>query len=153
MVRTEREVIMLDYSQFRIRDYEYWTLYLHSNQCYLGRSYVWLRRPGEMQRLSDLAQKERYELWNFILAGYEAALDRLLWRPDHMNYAWLGNEFSVHQGHGCMHLIPRYKCPVLFAGLEFCDNQWGENYAPYPKTKLSQIVLFDIRDALRKELA
>mgnify|MGYP001609300747 CR=1 FL=1 len=105
-----------------------------------------------MQRLSDLTREELYELMIFVLPPYEKAIDHL-WRPDHMNYAWLGNESHVHQGHGHMHLIPRYKHPVLFAGLEFHDDQWGKNYAPYPKLGLPQSTLFMIRDALRKELA
>ena len=144
---------MPNYEELKIKDYQYWTLYLHGNQCYLGRSYAWLRRAGGMQRLSDLTNEERYELFVFVLGGYETALDRLLWSPDHMNYAWLGNEFNVHQGHGHMHLIPRYKCPVLFAGIEFRDDRWGKNYAPYPRIDPPQSMLFEIRDALRKELA
>ena len=145
---------MPDYSEWKIKDYQYWTLFLHADsQRYLGHSYAWLRRAGGMQRLSYLTHEEQYELSVFVLRGYEAVLDRLLWRPDHMNYAWLGNEFDVHKGHGHMHLIPRYERPVLFAGLEFRDDQWGKHYEPYPKLRLPQNTLFMIRDALRKELA
>ncbi len=144
---------MPDYSEWKIKDHQYWTLFLHGeSQRYLGHSYAWLRRSVRMQRLSDLTHEELYELWKFILPQYERALDRL-WCPGLINCAWLGNEFHVHGGHGHMHLIPRYESSVPFAGLEFRDDEWGKHYEPYPKLKLPQSTLFTIRDALRKELA
>jgi len=32
------------YETYLIRDYKYWQLFLHENQCYLGRSYVIIKR-------------------------------------------------------------------------------------------------------------
>ncbi|MFZ2555632.1 MAG: hypothetical protein WAX57_02230, partial [Minisyncoccia bacterium] len=116
-----------EYEGFKIREYPCWTLYLHSNQYYLGRCYAWLKRDGDMQRLSDLTCEELFELHGSVLPGYESAVGRL-WSPDHMNYAWLGNHVHAHKGHGHMHLIPRYKRPVLFSRHEFSDGQWGQNY-------------------------
>lgn len=140
-----------DFEEVIIREYPCWTLCLHTNQYYLGRCFAWLRREGVMQRLSGLTRKELLELHESVLPDYEAAIDRL-WKPDHMNYAWLGNHVHVHKGHGHMHLIPRYKRPVLFSGHEFSDGQWGQNYPLYPKFELPQDLFFQIRDALRTEI-
>ena len=140
------------YEEWLIRRYPSWTLYLNPQQYYLGRCYVWLKRFGKMQRITDLKLSEWIELHDCVLPAYEGAIDRL-WRPGHMNYAWLCNEFAEHNGHGHMHMIPRYERPVLlFPGCEFRDDQWGKNYAPYPKLDLPQDTLFLIRDMLRSEI-
>ena len=142
---------MASYDELKLKEYKHWTLYLHGNQCYLGRAYAWLKRPGEMQKLSDITEEERDSLWYTTMRRYELAIARL-WQPDHMNYSWLGNEFAAHQGHGHLHLIPRYQHEVHFAGEIFTDDRWGQNYAPYPKVEFADDKLFAIRDALRKEL-
>lgn len=139
------------YSKFIIKEYRCWTLYLHEYQNYLGRSYAWLRRDGEMQRLSKLTGDERDELFETVFPEYEEAV-HTLWSPDHMNYAWLGNEIETHGGHGHMHLIPRYERAVTFCEYGFQDPRWGHNYAPYFKRNLSDDVLFKIRDVIQKEL-
>jgi diadenosine tetraphosphate (Ap4A) HIT family hydrolase len=70
----------------------------------------------------------------------------------YINYAWLGNYFHVHEGHGHMHFIPRYKTSRTFAGFTFIDNHWGANYPTAEELKLSSGVLFAIRDELRAAL-
>lgn len=139
------------YEKFIIREYQYWTLLLHEDQRYLGRSYAWLRRPGEMQSFFELYPRERDEL-DRIGAAYESAT-RKLWQPDLWNDPWLGNEVKSHSGHGHMHLIPRYKEKRIFAGITFFDGRWGRNYAPHAPHKPSEKVLFKIRDAVRDALA
>ena len=81
-----------------------------------------------MQRLSAITLAERDELWE-ILHSYEAALHEL-WKPDLINYAWLGNLVSAHGGHGHMHLIPRYITPRTIDATEFIDSEWGRHYDP-----------------------
>ncbi len=122
---------MATYEQLKLKDYRFWVLFLHRNQYYLGRSYAWLKRPGEMQRLSELNHAERNELFDAVLPQFESATASL-WRPDHMNYAWLGNHIETHGGHGHLHIIPRYSRAVHLEGLELTDNRWGRNYAPTP---------------------
>lgn len=139
------------YEKWRIREYPHWVLYLHTNQYYLGRAYAWLKRPGEMQDFADLTFDELFELRTSVLLEYKAALVRL-WQPGLMNYAWLGNHMHIHKGHGHMHIIPRYEVPRNFAGHEFHDARWGENYAPSPKLELPGETLLLIRDALRRHL-
>lgn len=139
------------YLPFAIQRYRLWTLYLHADQRYLGRAYLWLRRPGTMQRLTDLEDEELQHL-ALLTKKYEVAL-QTLWRPDHINYAWLGNEVHVHGGHGHMHLVPRYKHPRDFAGLNFVERNWGKNYAPYQKYTPDRFLMERIRDAIQEKLA
>lgn len=133
------------------RSYIYWTLMISKEeQRFLGRALVWLVREGEMQRLTDLEPYEREELF-LVMKDHEAALDRL-WKPDHMNYSWLGNGFEENGGRGHIHLIPRYKEPRTFAGVVFEDHRWGETPWPYEPLPLNDDVLFKIRDAVKGQL-
>jgi len=142
---------MITFADLVLKEGPHWTLYLHQNQYYLGRAYAWLVRPGQMQRLSRLPPEELTSL-QALQQLYERALNQL-WHPDHMNYAWLGNEFESHKGHGHMHLIPRYIRPVVFGEHTFTDERWGKNYAPYPVQIYSARLMFAIRDVLRQQLA
>jgi diadenosine tetraphosphate (Ap4A) HIT family hydrolase len=130
-----------------IKEFQYWTLFLHQDQRYLGRSYIWLRRPGKMQSLFHLHPQEEFEKVR-IGARFESATTEL-WQPDHWNYAWLGNDIDAHGGHGHMHLIPRYKERRVFAKNVFFDGRWKQNYSPYAPLAISKSVLYKIRDALR----
>ena len=135
------------YKQFIVKEYKHWTLLIHDDQRYLGRAYVWLVREGGMQRLSEITDEESAEL-RIVIREYEDSMKNL-WNPDFMNYAWLANLIAQHGGHGHLHLIPRYKEPRMFAGIEFTDGRWGKNYSPYEHFKPEQDVLFQIRDALK----
>ena len=139
------------YEQFVLKKYQHFTLFLHDDQHYLGRAYAWLVREGEMQRFSQLTRGELIEL-AMIAKEYEKVLE-ILWHPDHMNYAWLGNFFHEHKGHGHMHFIPRYKLSRSYAGITFTDGRWGRNYPGSPALKLEKGKLFAIRDAIIKEFA
>ena len=54
---------------------------------------------------------------------------RSVFRADTINYADLRNQIL----HAHVHLIPHYQHPVVFHGVIFRDENWGRNYAPYPK--------------------
>ena len=139
------------YIPYTIKEYRYWTLSIHNDQRYLGRSYAWLVREGEMQRLSEITDEEMFEL-RLVMREYEKAL-RKLWSPDFMNYAWLANLFEEHGGHRHLHLIPRYKYARTFANVTFVDGRWGKNYAPFEAFKPEEHLLLEIRDALRVAVA
>lgn len=139
------------YAQFDIKKYTHWTLRLNANQAYLGRAIAWLEREGDMQRLSSLTAKERSELWDVVLPEYEAALKKLF-NPDHMNYAWLGNLFHEHNGHGHMHLIPRYASPREFEEMTFIDENWGHHYKIGDKKDVPIEIVFAMRDAFQKHI-
>ncbi len=139
------------YKQFDIKRYEHWTLRLEEHQRYLGQSVAWLEREGDMQRLSSLTEDERAELWSIVLPEYEAVVQQL-WEPDHMNYAWLGNLFPLHKGHGHLHLIPRYQNLRTFAGMDFADPRWGHNYVPYPQDAAAMEIVHAIKDAIIEQM-
>src|SRR5689334_8594470 len=94
---TTQRWAMLSFAELTLRNYPCWSLHLNHDQRYLGRAYAWLNRGGTMQRFSQLIGKEG-EWLQIIIKKYESAM-RELWAPDHMNYAWLGNDFEAHQGH------------------------------------------------------
>ena len=142
--------ISAEYEPYVLKGYQYGTLVLHTDQRYLGRAYWWLSRKGTMQRFSNLWAGELVEL-QLVLQRYELALEQL-WSPHHMNYAWLGNFFHKHEGHGHMHIIPRYHEPREFVGVQFVDENWGLNYTPYKGFPLPDEKLFLICDALRDTL-
>jgi diadenosine tetraphosphate (Ap4A) HIT family hydrolase len=130
-----------------IKSYKHWDLYLHENQCYLGRTFLLLKEDEGVEDFIAIEGEAREE---FFLIGKEvkAALKTLL-KPDKMNYAALSNTSpAIH-----VHLIPRYKCEREFAGIAFKDTRWGQNYAPYDRSFIiEESVLFKIRDALKENL-
>jgi diadenosine tetraphosphate (Ap4A) HIT family hydrolase len=137
----------VDYEQLKIKSYKHWDLYLHENQCYLGRTFVQLKDEEGVDDFLSIEGEVRDE---FFLIGEEvkAAL-KILFQPDKMNYAALSNTSPVIH----VHIIPRYKDSREFAGVTFKDARWGSNYAPYDKSYVTdESVLFQIRDAIRDEL-
>ena len=138
---------IVDYEQLKIKSYKYWDLYLHENQCYLGRTFVQLKEENGMDDFLAIEGDVRDE---FFLIGQEVkeAL-KILFQPDKMNYAALSNTSPVIH----VHIVPRYKEPREFAGLNFKDARWGQNYAPYDKSFITEEdALFQIRDALKEKL-
>ncbi len=134
-----------------LKEYTYWTLLLAEKPTpFLGKAVVWLAREGEMQRYSSITPYELVEL-QLVLKAYEGALERL-WKPDHMNYMWMGNLFHEHGGHGHMHVFPRYKEPREFAGTKFIDTRWGKFHKPHETPEFSRAQMGLVRDAIREEL-
>ncbi len=124
---------------------------MHGNQSNLGRAVVWLLKEGRMQRLSHISRDEREELFSVIMPEYEKALERL-WKPDYMNYSWLGNNFGSHEGHGHMHLIPRYESSRGFEDHIFTDERWSKNYSPSPHSDASKEIVLNIKKAIQNEI-
>lgn len=114
-----------EYKKFCIREFAYWRIELHSNQCYLGRCLVILKRHAE--DLTEITQAEQDELFA-VLKRIKSALS-MAFRTDLQNYESLGNETR----HLHMHVIPRYSNPIEFAGMVFTDERWGNNPSPYDK--------------------
>src|SRR3989344_926004 len=107
-----------------------------------------------MQRFSGLWSGELFEL-QYITREYEAALDRVGWKPDHINYAMLGNFFHEPAGHGHMHIVPRYAprpTPLTFMRTVFEDDRWGKHYAPATPMEVQRDVLTAIVAVLQDEL-
>jgi diadenosine tetraphosphate (Ap4A) HIT family hydrolase len=136
----------MDYEQFKIKSYKHWDLYLHENQCYLGRVFVLLKDEGveDFLAIEGETRKEFFQIGEDV----KKAL-KILFQPDKMNYAALSNTSPVIH----VHIVPRYKETREFAGLIFTDTRWGKNYAPYDRSfVLEESILFKIRDAIKHQI-
>jgi len=129
---------MEDYSKDLIKDYKYWGVYIHKNQGILGRIYVWCKKEDALE-LPDATEEEQKELFK-ILKEMEIVLIKTF-KPDMINYAFLGN--ATHHLHG--HILPRYSKPVEFNGQTFIDKNWGHNY----KTDHSFITTPELLEAVK----
>lgn len=133
----------MDFDRLRIKDYENWSVFLNENQCYLGRICLVAKREDAMDFI-EMTIAEREE---FFHAGEDVNRTlRVLFQPDLMNYASLGNSFR----HLHVHFIPRYSSKRIFHNIEFTDARWGKNYEPYDRSfKLSDENLDKIKIALQ----
>jgi diadenosine tetraphosphate (Ap4A) HIT family hydrolase len=132
-----------------IREYEHWTLLVSDNQNYPGRMVIWLLRPGNMQRFSELTPDEAVELTK-VCRHAEFSLAHLF-KPAHINYEWQGNLFHLHGGHGHMHLIPRYTFPIRYRGKQYFDTRWGRHpHVDNNKYLPPQVELIALRDDLKQ---
>lgn len=138
----------MDYDQLKIKSYKYWDVYLHENQCYLGRVFVLLRDETGVEDFLSIEGEVRDEFFK-IGEELKRALKELF-QPDKMNYAALSNTSPrIH-----VHLVPRYKDSREFNGFTFEDARFGKNYAPYDKSfQLEMDILLKIRDALTQKIS
>jgi diadenosine tetraphosphate (Ap4A) HIT family hydrolase len=137
---------MDDHSKNLIKDYKFWTLNIHPNQCYLGRTYIWAKRDDAVD-LMDATSEELLEL-QLIGKELKSALDSL-WKPDMVNYAALGNVTR----HLHMHVIPRYRESRELESITFSDDRFGKNHVPYNREfKIPESTLLKIRDNIKKKL-
>ena len=137
----------MDYEKLKIKSYTHWDVYLHENQCYLGRVFLLLKEDQSVEDFLAIEGKIRDEF--FLIGRQVKAVLKALFQPNKMNYAALSNvSEKIH-----VHFIPRYKTAREFCGILFTDQRWGQNYAPYERSfMLDEEVLFKIRDALKQNL-
>ncbi len=109
----------VDYELLKIKSYKHWDLYLHENQCYLGRTFLKLKEDKGGDDFLSIEGDVRHEFF-FIGERVKGAL-KTLFNPDKMNYAALSNTSPVIH----VHIIPRYKGSREFAGVNFEDIRWG----------------------------
>jgi len=134
------------YDKYIIKKYKHWTLYLQENQCYLGRTYLWANREDALD-FFEMTEEEKDEYFKIGKVLKEAV--NKLFQPDLWNYATLAN-VSPHLH---THIIPRYSTSRVFEDIDFIDERWGKNYAPYNKEfKTPEEVLIKIKDAIKNEL-
>ena len=139
------------YDHLRVRDYRFWRIYLHENQTYLFRCYVWLTAEHEdLQQRPQLKLEHEEELREITEAIHRAL--RGLSRPDMINEFYAGNEYHLHRGHAHMHLIPRYFDAPVFDGISFPDHRFGKNFAPCELLDVPLDTIARIRDSFREAL-
>lgn len=133
------------FQRFLIKDFEHWRVYLHPEQNYLGRVYLWAKR-GNLEDLFSMTKDETREYFEVGKSVRNAILKAFY--PDLFNYATLGNETK----HLHTHIIPRYMGVRLFSGLTFEDKNLGKNYAPYEKREFGNRVLTNIKLEIKERL-
>lgn len=138
---------MMNYDLLKVKSYKYWDVYLHENQCYLGRVFILLKEDQGVEDFMAIEKETRDEFF-FIGEQIKKALKELF-KPDKMNYAALSNTSEkIH-----IHVVPRYKDSRKFEGIVFNDTRWGKNYAPYDRSfVIEESLLFKIRDAIKEKL-
>ena len=136
---------MEDFSKYKIKEYFHWSVFIHSNQGYLGRCIVWCKRENALD-LTDATPEEQKELF-LILHELRVAIQKVF-EPDWLNYAFLGNETRHLHGH----VIPLYAKPKTFEGVVFEDRLYGHNYKTDHSFSLPNEVLEKIRLSLKEAL-
>ena len=110
---------MADYDQNIVKKYKYWTVYVHSNQCYLGRCIIWCDR-GDAHDLTNATAEEITEFLQ-IIKDLKVAIEKSF-SPDWMNYSFLGNADK----HLHCNMVPRYKSNKEFLGQIFEDSRYAQ---------------------------
>ena len=132
------------FEEYKIKRYNYWTLYINYEQPYLGRCNLVLNR--HLEDFSQISLQQREELW-LLLKKLKKILD-LLFNPDLYNYSSLGNVTR----HLHLHIIPRYSTPREIEGFKFIDKRFGKNYAPHEKTNIPKIIVMKIKEQIQEKL-
>ena len=129
-----------------VKDYRYWTVYVHEDQGFIGRCVIWCKRE-DAEDLAFATPEEQEELFE-ILRAVRGALEKAF-GATWFNYSFLGN-IDRHL-HG--HLFPRYQVPVTFEGIVFEDLDYNMNPSKTGTTnKVSKEVLAAIRARLAEML-
>ncbi|MBI5064875.1 hypothetical protein HZA97_01440 [Candidatus Woesearchaeota archaeon] len=137
----------MDYSEFLIKEYDLWDLYLHTAQYpYIGRCYAWSKRESAKE-VTDMDLSETSELFEIVIPEWNNAVKELF-KHDRTNLACLCNDAK----HLHWHLVPRYQKPREYGGITFEDPRPNHNYAPYPKKELDKKILLEIRDKIKGKI-
>lgn len=134
-----------DFSKYLIKEYQYWGVYVHTNQGYLGRCVVWCKREGSLD-MTDANGEEQEELFKILKELRKALMN--CFNSDWFNYAFLGNETRHLHGH----VVPRYKEPKVFMNTIFEDKLYGHNYKTDHSFITTDEMLQEIRSRLMEAL-
>lgn len=137
-------------SEFRfasIKEYKHWSLQIFvDDQHYIGRSVAVLKR--HIVDITQLSVNERKELFESVLPNIKTALEEEF-NPDLINYSRIGNDCE----HMHLHIIPRYKKPRYFNGIEFVDGNWDGTYSyGYSPVKLSNDAVMELKNILSEHI-
>jgi hypothetical protein len=129
-----------EYTPYTVREYEFWTLFLHPKQLpYLGRCYAWWkdREAHEGERMPFVrvpvpALEELQRISLHVTQACEALGYQTVPYGENflLNIAYLANE-AGHNHHMHVHFVPRTKIEfgVLGINRRINDREWGKNYA------------------------
>lgn len=130
---------------------KFWRVTISSDQAYLGRCYVTLKRHcGDLAQLSD-------EEWNDlkeVVEKLESAL-RISFNATMFNWSCLMNYAYRNEPpnpHVHWHFRPRYNHKVKFAGTIFEDPEFGDHYNRARKQEVSDDIKRKIVEKIKENL-
>jgi hypothetical protein len=84
---------IMDYNQLKVKSYNYWDVYLHENQGYIGRVFLQLREDQGVEDFLEIQGGIRDE---FFQVGQEVKKTlKGLFTPDKMNYPTMLSFFTL----------------------------------------------------------
>lgn len=117
-----------DGDTYLILETTHWKTFLMSDQTYLGRSVVVLKR----ENCGDLADLTKEEMLDFLeLVGKLENAFRKAFSATMFNWTCLMNlayQNVPPDPHVHWHFRPRYDHKVTFSGLDFIDPNFGQHY-------------------------
>lgn len=108
-----------------------WRIILHSDQKYLGRAVIVLKRDP-CGSLSGLLPAEWLDLSENVIPPYESAIKKAL-GAELFNWSCLMNlayQNTPPDPHVHWHVKPRYRHPIEIGGVAFVDEKFGHHYEP-----------------------
>lgn len=128
----------------------HWRVVLNTNQTYLGRSVVLLKRPcGQLADVTDAEFSELLTVIRKLEHVFHSVLGATMFNWSClMNFAYRD---TVPNPQIHWHLVPRYDHTVEFAGRSFSDPNFG-NRSKDDITTLPDGVLPELRNTLIKNL-
>lgn len=141
----QRPSVRKNYEKLKIKEFTYWSVFLHENQCYLGRLVIWSHR----EKFVDIFDLTSAELGELVKIGrlLKRVIDDLF-APDLYNWASYANIIK----HQHVHLIPRYSRNVKYFDTIFIDKRWGRNPAPYEDLVLPDALLESLRVLINSKI-
>lgn len=128
-----------------IKEYDCWKLLVSNRSKTLGNCVLITKQHHE--RFSELSNEEILD-FNKIVKEIENSLKKAF---DYDKINWL--MLMMKDNHTHFHIIPRYKKPRNFAGLEFVDTRFEEgNPLLNPRLNLQQEMLNKIKEEIRHHL-
>lgn len=131
---------------------EHWKVIIHEDQQYLGRAIV-SAKNRERPTLTSLTTDEWLDFQN-VVKDFEQAV-RSAFGAELFNWACLLNlafQNDPPNPHVHWHVRPRYRQPVVFAGLQFRDEDFGRHYDIKTCVQTNDILLL-IADTIKKNRA
>jgi diadenosine tetraphosphate (Ap4A) HIT family hydrolase len=130
---------------------EFWQVILSSDQGYLGRCYVILKRHcGDLAELTD----EEWLDFSEVVKKLESALKKSF-NATMFNWTCLMNNAYQSESpnpHVHWHFRPRYNHKVEFAGLIFEDPEFGHHYDRTRKQEVAKDIKIKILEKIKENL-
>jgi len=130
---------------------KYWTIELASDQTYLGRCKIILKRKcGELNKVNNKEWDDFLKVIKRMENGLKIAFNATMF-----NWTCLMND--AYQSKNPMpqvhwHFRPRYKNKIKFNGLFFEDKEFGQHYNREKNRKIAERIQNKIIEKIRKSV-